>query len=190
MRRALSCEGCQAVAERFGPGEPVAWPPGSADRQGRQVGRGLQSLRLAVAVSPDVPRVVYEISDDGSPGEAYDSPQIVSMTWMTVTALNSRCSVSVYPPPVAVPGRQRRRTSVLEIAEPAQGAQPGHEAVLAAARDDEPRKCLQAPPYRPPGDGEVTGAVVGPDDGGPCLAGAEEDAVVHPFGLDELELQP
>jgi len=95
MRRALSCEGCQAVAERFGPGEHVACPPGSADRQGRQVGRGLQSLRLAVAVSPDVPRVVYEIYDDGSPGEAYDSPQIVSMTCMTVTALNSRCSVSV-----------------------------------------------------------------------------------------------
>ena len=58
----------------------------------------------------------------------------------------------------------RRRASVCEVAEPAQGAQAGHEAVLAAAGDDEPRQAAQAPRDRPLGDGEVAGAVVGADD--------------------------
>ena len=77
---------------------------------------------------------------------------------------------------------------VVELAEPAQRAQAGSEAVLAAAGDDERRQFLQAAADRPLRDREAARSVVRPDEGVLLGRGADEDAVVQPLGLDELEL--
>src|SRR5215211_5789535 len=78
--------------------------------------------------------------------------------------------------------------SGLQLRQPAQRSQPRREAILAAAGDDERRQALQAAPDWPLRDGERAGPVVRP--GERVLLGrrADEDAVVDPLGLDELEL--
>ncbi|MFF4671956.1 hypothetical protein ACFY1C_19175 [Streptomyces sp. NPDC001279] len=107
---------------------------------------------------------------------------------MPIAARAGRALRTAAMPPMVV-----RRTGgpvVPQIAEPAQGAQARQEAVLAAAGDDEPRQRGQAPAHRPPGNGEAAAAVVRPGDGVFGIARAEEHTVVHPLGLDELELPP
>src|SRR5215211_976366 len=78
--------------------------------------------------------------------------------------------------------------SGLQLRQPAQRSQPRREAILAASGDDERRQALQAAPDWPLRDGERAGPVVRP--GERVLLGrrADEDAVVDPLGLDELEL--
>src|ERR687898_1967480 len=80
------------------------------------------------------------------------------------------------------------RGSRVEVGEPAQGPQAGHEAVLAAAVDDELGQLFQALADRLLGDGEPAGPILRPGKRvflGGC---AEEGAVVDPLRLDELEL--
>src|SRR5918994_5280542 len=76
----------------------------------------------------------------------------------------------------------------IELGQPVQGAQPGGEEVLAAARDDERRQALQPVPDRPVGDGERPGPVVRADERIFLGGSADEDPVVGPLRLDELEL--
>src|SRR5215471_6878502 len=60
----------------------------------------------------------------------------------------------------------------------------------AGPRDDERRQALQAPADRPPGNREAVALAVRPDDGILGIARANEDAVIYPLRLDELELPP
>src|SRR4051794_22471704 len=87
--------------------------------------------------------------------------------------------------PVAT-GRLLR--SGLELREPAERAQAGGKAVLAAAGDDERRQLLQPAPDRPVRDGQASRPVVRPDERVLLGGRADEDAVVEPLRLDELEL--
>src|SRR4051812_39935706 len=77
--------------------------------------------------------------------------------------------------------------SGVEVGEPAQRPQAGHEAVLAAAVDDEVGQPGQATADRPLRDGELT-AVLHADQRVALVGGADELAVVDPLPLDELEL--
>src|SRR5215216_1868762 len=89
--------------------------------------------------------------------------------------------------PPSFPGDFDARSG-LQLRKPAQRSQPRREAVLPAAGDDERRQARQAAPDRLLRDGEHARAVVRP--GQRVLVGrrADEDAVVDPLGLDELEL--
>src|SRR4051794_17435724 len=78
--------------------------------------------------------------------------------------------------------------SGLELCEPAERAQAGGKAVLATAGDDERRQLLQAAPDRAVRDGQRPGPVVRSDEGILLGGRADEDAVVEPLRLDELEL--
>src|SRR5918998_937071 len=78
--------------------------------------------------------------------------------------------------------------SRVELREPAHRPQARREAVLAAARDDERREILEPAPDRPLGNGEAARPVVRTDERVLLQRGADEDAVVQPLGLDELEL--
>src|SRR5262249_43662246 len=81
------------------------------------------------------------------------------------------------------------KLSRLKICEPAQGAQSGHEAVLAASGNDEPWYALQPATDRPPREGKYAGSIV--RSAHRILLGgsaAEEDPVVDPLRLHELEL--
>src|SRR4051812_27751007 len=78
----------------------------------------------------------------------------------------------------------------VEVGQPAQGAQTGGEAVLAAAGDDERRQVRQPAADRRPRDGEAPRAVVRPDQRILLAWRADEDPVVEPLGLHELELAP
>src|SRR4051812_46378213 len=71
-------------------------------------------------------------------------------------------------------------TSGVERANPLQGAQAGHEAVFAAARDDETWQALKAAADWPAWDGEVPGAFVRAGDGVFLGAGSDELAIVDP----------
>src|SRR6478752_3862592 len=98
-----------------------------------------------------------------------------------------RCWSGSWPrclPPVG-PNR-----SWLKLCQPAHRAQARDEAVLAAAGDDERRQVLQPAADRPLGHGEGPGAVVRTDQWVLLQWGTDEDAVVQPLGLDELELAP
>ena len=64
-----------------------------------------------------------------------------------------------------------------EVGEPAQGAQAGHEAVLAAPVDDEVGQPGQATADRPLRDGELT-AVLHADQRVPLVGGADEPVIV------------
>src|SRR5918995_3165192 len=85
-------------------------------------------------------------------------------------------------------GSRESHVSCLEFRQPAHCSEAGGEAVLAAAGDDEGRHLLQPPPDRLGGNGETAGAVIRPDERVHLGRGADEDAVVQPLGLDELEL--
>src|SRR5215204_475519 len=75
-----------------------------------------------------------------------------------------------------------------EFRQPTQRAQTGGEAVFAAAGDDERRQFLQAAADRPLRDREAGGSFVRSDEGILLCRRADEDAVVEPLRLDELEL--
>src|SRR5215208_7677799 len=75
-----------------------------------------------------------------------------------------------------------------ELRQPAQRAQTWSEAVLAAAGDDERRQFLQAAADRPLRDREAAGSSVRSDEGILLCRRADEDAIVQPLRLDELEL--
>src|SRR4051794_37944327 len=76
----------------------------------------------------------------------------------------------------------------VRIGEPAQRAQAGGEEVLAAAGDHERGQVLHPAADWALRDGEAGPVVVGSDEGVGLEWGADEDAVVEPLGLDELEL--
>src|SRR3954471_6387675 len=76
----------------------------------------------------------------------------------------------------------------LELREPAERAQAGGKAVLAAAGDDERRQLLQPPSDRPGRAGPGPRPVVRSDDRVLLGGRADEDAVVEPLRLHELEL--
>src|SRR4051794_30908964 len=78
--------------------------------------------------------------------------------------------------------------SGLELREPAERAQAGGKAVLAAAGDDERRQLPEPAPDRPVRDGQRPRPVVRPDERVLLGGRADEDAVVEPLRLDELEL--
>src|SRR3954453_2294983 len=78
--------------------------------------------------------------------------------------------------------------SGLELREPAERAQAGGKAVLAAAGDDERRQLLEPAPDRPVRDRQRPGPVVRSDERVLLGGRADEDAVVEPLRLDELEL--
>src|SRR5215216_846886 len=75
-----------------------------------------------------------------------------------------------------------------QLRQPAQRSPPRGEAVLAAAGDHEWRQALQPAPNRPLRDGERAGTIVWPDERVLLGRGTDEDAVVQPLRLDELEL--
>src|SRR4051812_49230295 len=77
--------------------------------------------------------------------------------------------------------------SGIEVGEPAQRPEAGHEAVLAAAVDDEVGQPSKAAADRLLGDGELP-AILHADQRVAFGGGADELAVVDPFPLDELEL--
>jgi hypothetical protein len=90
-------------------------------------------------------------------------------------------------------GRRSRpwlKTPVLrvQVGEPPQGPQAGHEAVLAAAVDHEAGQLGEAPADRLLRDGEPSGPIVRPDQRVHLGGRAEERAIVDPLRLDELEL--
>src|SRR3954467_15790720 len=78
--------------------------------------------------------------------------------------------------------------SGLELRKPAECAQAGGKAVLAAAGYDERRQFLQAAPYRPVRKCQRSGPVVRADERILLGGRADEDAVVQPLRLHELEL--
>src|SRR5262245_36307982 len=84
----------------------------------------------------------------------------------------------------------RTGLSCVEIGQPAQGSQPGHETVLTTPHDDEPRQALQASADRPAWDGEAVGTIVRSDNRVPRIARPAEDAAVDPLRLDALKLPP
>src|SRR5918998_1716983 len=75
-----------------------------------------------------------------------------------------------------------------EVRQPPEGPQPGGEAVLPAPGDDEGRHVRQPASDRVRRDGEDAGPVGRPDEGVLLGRRADEDPVVEPLGLDELEL--
>src|SRR5215203_5805374 len=75
-----------------------------------------------------------------------------------------------------------------ELCQPAQRAQARGEAVLAATGDDEGRQFLQAAADRPLRDREAAGSFVRSDQRILLCRRTDEDAVVQPLRLDELEL--
>src|SRR4051794_13406915 len=79
-------------------------------------------------------------------------------------------------------------SSAVQFAEPAQGREAGCEAVLAAPCGDERHQPLQAPTDGVLRDRERAGPVPPPDERVGLLGRADEDAVVEPLRLDELEL--
>jgi hypothetical protein len=76
----------------------------------------------------------------------------------------------------------------LKIGKPAQSAQPRHEAVFAPARDDEVRNAMKALSHRLPRHCETTLVGGRSDDRIFIVASTEENAVIDPFRLYELEL--
>src|SRR5688500_216354 len=76
----------------------------------------------------------------------------------------------------------------LEIGQPSEGAQPRHEAVFAAARDYELRDAIQPFSYRLAWHCKTARVRIRSGDRIFIIAGAEENAIVDPFGLNELEL--
>src|SRR3712207_4579230 len=76
----------------------------------------------------------------------------------------------------------------VQVGDPAERRQAGHEAVLAAPIDDEAGDVGQASPDRALRDGEAAVAIVRADQRVRLARRTEEAAVVHPLGLDELEL--
>src|SRR4051794_12478131 len=79
-------------------------------------------------------------------------------------------------------------SSGVQFTEPAQRRQAGCEAVLAAFRGHERHQPLQAPADRTLRDREHAGRVPAPDERVALPRRADEDAVVEPLRLDELEL--
>src|SRR6266508_3361667 len=96
--------------------------------------------------------------------EPSPAANMVAAMKITVTALNSRCSAAI--------GLLRPARWCQSVRSPSQ------RRALMLGRNA----------YSPPRDGVVAGTVVGADDGVAGVPGAEEDAVVHPLGLGELEL--
>src|SRR5829696_1675218 len=80
------------------------------------------------------------------------------------------------------------RRSRIEICEPSERSQPRRETVLPPAGDHKGRYIRQPTSYRTPRDREAAGAVVRTDER--VLLGwrTDEDAVVQPLRLHELEL--
>src|SRR5215510_15597072 len=91
-------------------------------------------------------------------------------------------------------GLERAELSVidlcLKVGEPAQGSQPGHEAILAAPRDDKPREALKASANRPLRNCKAAAFFVRPGDRILRVARPKENAIIYPLSLDELELPP
>src|SRR3954464_10922508 len=79
-------------------------------------------------------------------------------------------------------------SSGVELGEPAQRAPTGGEAVLPAPGDHERWQLLQPAADRALRDREAARVVTGPDEGVGLERSTDEDAVVEPLGLDELEL--
>src|SRR5438132_544927 len=77
-----------------------------------------------------------------------------------------------------------------ERREPAQGAQPGHETILATPRYDKLRQAFQPAAQRSLRDVESAGPVSGPGDGILHAAAAEKLCVLQPLLLNELKLPP
>src|SRR5262249_23931405 len=92
----------------------------------------------------------------------------------------SVCAMFLPPSYSAVLGIQPR--------EPAQRAQARGEAVFPAPGDHERRQALQPPADRPLRDGEAARSVAGAGERVFLGRGADEDAVVQPLRLHELEL--
>src|SRR5215212_9696605 len=78
--------------------------------------------------------------------------------------------------------------SCVQLRQPVHRPQTGREEVLPAARHYEGRQVLQPSSDRALGDGETARPVVRSDEGILLEWCADEDAVVEPLGLDELEL--
>src|SRR5207248_11728893 len=72
--------------------------------------------------------------------------------------------------------------------DPAQPTNAGREAVLAAARNDERRHLLEPAPDGLTGNREDSVAIRSTNEWILLLRRTDEDAVVQPLGLDELEL--
>src|SRR3954452_18803129 len=79
-------------------------------------------------------------------------------------------------------------SSGFEPGEPAQRAEARCEAVLAAAGDDERGQVLKSAAYRPLWGREAPRGVMRTDERVGLVRCADEDAVVEPLCLDELEL--
>src|SRR5215213_5645656 len=75
-----------------------------------------------------------------------------------------------------------------EVRQPPQGPQPWSEAVLPASGDDEGRHVRQPAANGVLRDGEDAGSVGRPGEGVLLGRRADEDPVIEPLGLDELEL--
>ena len=78
----------------------------------------------------------------------------------------------------------------VEIGQPSQRLQPGHEEVFAAAQSHELRQSLEAPADGLLRDGEDARPPVGPNERISLGGRANEGALIDPLALDELELPP
>src|SRR5215469_7654071 len=80
------------------------------------------------------------------------------------------------------------KTSGFQVGNPAQSLKTGHEAIFAASCNDELWQTAQAPTNRLLWNGEDVGSVVWPTDRILLGGRIDEEALVNPLGLNELEL--
>ena len=78
----------------------------------------------------------------------------------------------------------------LKVGEPAQGSQSRHKAIFTPTRDDKPRESLKAPANRSLWNCEAAAPFVRSDNWILRVARPEENGVIYPLRLDELELPP
>src|SRR5437660_1375370 len=78
--------------------------------------------------------------------------------------------------------------SRLEFGQPAQCTQPGQEAVLAASCDHKSRQALQPPAQWSLRDVKSAVSLMRARNGVSTSCPSEERTVIHPLGLNELEL--
>src|SRR3954452_16705206 len=118
-----------------------------------------------------------------------NSSRVTSAVRAPRSAARSADSTPAGPAPMTTTSNiSGTRFSCLKIGKPAQGPQSRHEAILATTRNDKPRQPLKAPADRSSRNYQVAALIVGADDGILGAARPEENAIVYPLRLDELEL--
>src|SRR5947209_2422821 len=117
-----------------------------------------------------------------------NSSRVTSAVLAPRSAARSAVNTPEGPAPITMTSSNCQLLLCPKIGKPTHRPQSGHEAIFAAPGDDKPMEALKSSANGPARNCETACVIVGGGNWILRITGSNENAIVNPLRLDELEL--